>query len=47
MNRLISLYRAWPFRPHCAPPRHTLLCRLTAPLHAALEGGCYHEHPHR
>lgn len=31
MRTLVALYRANPFRPHCQPGHHVLLCRLVAP----------------
>jgi hypothetical protein len=28
---LVAVYRAFPYRPHCSPARHVLLCRLIVP----------------
>jgi hypothetical protein len=27
VNLLVSVYRAWPFRPHCGGGGHVALCR--------------------
>jgi hypothetical protein len=28
INLLISMYRAWPLRPHCNGSQHVTLCRV-------------------
>jgi hypothetical protein len=35
---LVAIYRRWPLRPHCGSARHTVLCRLAAPLLRIVDG---------
>ena len=35
---LVSVYRAWPWRPHCAPGAHVWGCRLGSRLLGGVNG---------
>ena len=36
-----AAYDAWPLRPHCAPARHTRLCRARPPWLRAMGPDCF------